>query len=151
MLQVGAEGAHHDNSKIGHGQHASDAGHRVVDPRGSACARLIDRAHHYGGERSDADGHAQTKNYEGGKERSSNSCRRRDGRANKRKPAAAMSGPTISGIFGPKRATSPPDQRDRKNISKIIGKAAAPVAVAEYFCTWIKFMGKRKKKIPSAA
>ena len=30
------------------------------------------------------------------------------------------------------------------------GKAAAPVAVAEYFCTWIKFIENRKKKIPSA-
>jgi len=46
---------------------------------------------------------------------------------------------------------SPPDQRDSKNMSNIIGKEAAPVAVAEYFCIWIKFKGKRKKKIPNAA
>jgi hypothetical protein len=47
--------------------------------------------------------------------------------------------------------TRPPDQRDKKKMSKIIGRAAAPVAVAEYFCIWIKFKGNRKKKTPSAA
>src|ERR1700688_2205255 len=46
---------------------------------------------------------------------------------------------------------SPPDQRERRNISRIKGRMAAPVAVAEYPWTWIKFNGNRKKKIPMAA
>src|SRR4051812_12640927 len=67
------------------------------------------------------------------------------------KPTAAMSGPTINGIFPPYLFTSPPDQRDRENINKMIGKLAAPAAVAEYRCTCIRLSGKRKKKTPSAA
>jgi hypothetical protein len=31
------------------------------------------------------------------------------------------------------------------------GSAAAPVAVVEYPCTWIKFNGNKKKKLPTAA
>src|SRR5260370_700696 len=62
-----------------------------------------------------------------------------------------MSGPIISGPLEPWRATSPPDQRERKNSSKIKGRTAAPAAVAEYPWTWIRFKGNKKKKIPIAA
>src|SRR5215470_2517745 len=73
------------------------------------------------------------------------------GTAKRAKPAAAMSGPMIKGGFAPWRVIKPPDQGERKNIIRIRGRAAAPVAVAEYPCTWMRFMGKMKKKIPSAA
>ena len=66
-------------------------------------------------------------------------------------PAAAMRGPAINGALGPYRVTRPPDHRDRKNINRIKGSAAAPVLVGEYLCTWIRFIGNRKKKIPRAA
>src|ERR1700730_18912409 len=46
---------------------------------------------------------------------------------------------------------SPPDQRERTNISRIKGRRAAPVAVVEYPWTWIRFNGNKKKKIPIAA
>ena len=46
---------------------------------------------------------------------------------------------------------SPPDQRERRKISRIIGRVAAPAAVAEYAWTWIRFNGNKKKKIPMAA
>src|SRR6266481_6559155 len=36
-------------------------------------------------------------------------------------------------------------------MSKTNGRTAAPAAVAEYPCTWIRFIGNRKKKIPMAA
>src|SRR4051812_25997827 len=64
---------------------------------------------------------------------------------------SAMSGPTINGIFPPYLFTTPPDQRDRENINRMIVKLAAPAAVAEYRCTCIRLRGKRKKKMPSAA
>jgi hypothetical protein len=35
----------------------------------------------------------------------------------------------LNGLRGPYRVTSPPDQRERRNISTIIGRIAAPVAV----------------------
>jgi hypothetical protein len=44
-----------------------------------------------------------------------------------------------------------PDQRDNENIRRIIGRLAAPAAVAEYRCTCIRVMGNKKKKMPSAA
>lgn len=62
-----------------------------------------------------------------------------------------MRGPTIRGVLGPKRATSPPDHRERRNMSKIMGSMAAPAAVAVYRWTWIRLSGSRKKKIPIAA
>ena len=71
--------------------------------------------------------------------------------ANRAKPNAAITGPMISGSLGPYRATRPPDQRESMNISRIRGSTAAPVAVAEYPWTWIRFNGNRKKKIPIAA
>src|SRR5215470_6141805 len=74
-----------------------------------------------------------------------------EGTANSAKPVAAIIGPTISGSFEPYRVTRPPDQRERKNMSRMRGSAAAPAAVAEYPCTWIRFIGKMKKKMPSAA
>ena len=46
-------------------------------------------------------------------------------------PEAAISGPMIRGSLGPYRETRPPDQRERRNISRIKGREAAPVAVAE--------------------
>src|SRR5215470_9594119 len=71
--------------------------------------------------------------------------------ANTAKPPAANSGPTISGIFPPCRATIPPDHRDNRNISKISGRLAAPADVAEYPYTCINAMGNKKKKTPIAA
>src|ERR1700692_1132137 len=68
MLQRGAAGADHDNSENGYRQNAGYAGHGVVDARGGAGAGLVDGAYDDGGQRSDADGHAQTENHEGGKE-----------------------------------------------------------------------------------
>src|SRR5450432_611897 len=74
-----------------------------------------------------------------------------EGTANRMKPKATTIGPTISGPRDPWWATSPPDQRERRNISRIRGRTAAPVAVVEYPWTWIRFKGYKKKKIPIAA
>src|ERR1700730_17922244 len=46
---------------------------------------------------------------------------------------------------------SPPDQRDKININRIMGRAAAPAAVVEYPCNRIRSMGNRKKKTLNAA
>src|SRR5579872_931192 len=62
-----------------------------------------------------------------------------------------MMGPVISGTLEPKRATRPPDHRERRNIRRIKGRTAAPAPVAEYPWTWIRFKGNKKKKIPMAA
>src|ERR1700684_3437881 len=45
-------------------------------------------------------------------------------------PAAATNDPIVSGSFAPYRTTSPPDQRERTKINKIIGTRAAPASVA---------------------
>ena len=63
-----------------------------------------------------------------------------------RNPAATIRGPMTSGFLGPYLATSPPDQRERKNIQRISGSAAAPALVAEYFWIWIRLSGNTKKK-----
>jgi hypothetical protein len=47
------------------------------------------------------------------------------------KPHAAINGPTTSGSLGPYLSTSPPAQRESRNMIKMNGKKAAPAAVAE--------------------
>src|SRR5271163_5339189 len=53
------------------------------------------------------------------------------GREKSAKPAAATSGPTVSGNRAPYRATSPPDQRESTKTNRISGSKAAPAWVAE--------------------
>ena len=53
------------------------------------------------------------------------------GRANSAKPAAATSGPTVSGARAPWRSMSPPDQRDSPPMVSVNGRNAAPAMVAE--------------------
>src|SRR5882757_3723362 len=55
------------------------------------------------------------------------------------------------GNRGPRRLTSPPDHRESTKTSRIMGRLAAPAAVAEYLCIWIRFNGSTKKNTPSAA
>jgi hypothetical protein len=59
------------------------------------------------------------------------------------KPAAASSGPTNRGALAPNVPIRPPDQRESVNMSKTNGSNAAPAAVEEYSCTWIRTNGTK--------
>ena len=56
------------------------------------------------------------------------------GRASSTKPAAATSGPTISGSRGPMRSASAPVQRESSDIVTTNGRNAAPAFAGESCC-----------------
>ena len=53
------------------------------------------------------------------------------GLGNNANQAAAINGPATSGSFAPYRSTSPPDQRDSRNLSRRRGSNAAPACAGE--------------------
>src|SRR5437773_4113675 len=58
--------------------------------------------------------------------------------------------PIFRGSLAPKRSTRPPDQRESRKRTRTNGRLAAPAAVAEYPCAWMRSSGRKKKAPPRA-
>src|SRR5579864_4718302 len=149
-VEASSERVHHQDTEDRDGEQTGYAGDSVVDSGGGSGKFLIDCAHDSSGERRDTDGHPEAEDEERREEglpiRASDTghgekreASGRDERADDQRRLRSVAADQAS-----RPARKEKDQQDE-------WRAAAPAAVAEYPCTWIRFIGKMKKKIPSAA
>ena len=130
MSSVTPEDSDDERAKERDREHAGNPRDGVVDAGGHARTLGGRGAHHRGGQRRDADGHPEGQHQNAGKNVVQYEPLMSD-LAYRTTPNVAMAGPTVSGSRLPRRATIPPDQRDRRNIRSGNGRNAAPASVAE--------------------